>query len=95
MKEKIEKIVKYGVPIVVMLTIIFAFLTMSNAGSDPEFGAIGALDSFIFLIAFFLILYFIAGIIVWAITKKNFVFLSALFSIIITVVMVLFNNLRI
>lgn len=85
MKSKIENIVKFGLPLIVMLSIIYSIFIMGNAGGDPEFGAIGASDSFLLLLSFLLILYFIAGIIVWIVAKKNLIFLSALFSILIAI----------
>ena len=79
MKEKIKKIVKYGVPFLVLLILLFTNFFISGGGS-AEFGSIGHQVGIIILILGFLILYFIAGIIVWAVSKNNFIFISAIFS---------------
>ena len=79
MKEKIEKTVKFGVPILVVLMMLF--IQFFASGGDAEFGSIGNDGGLALLLVAFIILYFIAGIIVWAVSKNNFIFLSAIFSI--------------
>ena len=85
---KIKNIVKYGIPIIVLLLILFIYFFVSNNG-DAEFGAIGNADSMIILLIAFIFLYLIAGIIVWAIKKANFIFLSALYSALVILAFIL------
>lgn len=89
MITKIKNWVKFGVPAIFLLLMLYAVFFMENKG-DPEFGAFGKADTFIFLLIMIVVLYLIAGIIVWAIKKTNFLFLSALFSaIVITIILLI------
>lgn len=90
--KNIQNIVKFGAPLLTLLALLYAIFFVSNAGSDPEFGAIGASDSLLLLIMATIVLYIIAGIIVWIVTKKNFIFLSALFSALVIVAVFLIIN---
>ena len=75
MKEKIENIVKFGVPILVFLILLFIQFFDNNGGA--EFKGLGTA----IILASFIILYLIAGIIVRSVSKNNFIILSAVFSL--------------
>lgn len=89
MMTKIKNLVKFGVPVIVLLLMLDAVFFMENKG-DPEFGAFGKADTFIILLILINTFYLIVGIIVLAIKKTNFLFLSALFSAIaITIILLI------
>ena len=88
MATKIIFFVKYGIPVIVLLLMLYVTFFVSNKG-DAEFGSIGNADSTIILIVFIILLYLIAGIIVWAVAKTNFIFLSAFYSALVVFIMIL------
>ncbi len=97
MKKTIGKIIKFGVPFLVLLMMLYIQFFASSG--DAEFGSIGHDGGLAILLLGFIILYFILGIIILAIKKKNLFFLSAIFSIavmfiyyIVIVTIGLFNN---
>jgi len=97
MKKTIKKIIKFGVPFLVLLMMLYIQFFASSG--DAEFGSIGHDGGLAILLLGFIILYFILGIIILAIKKKNLFFLSAIFSIavmfiyyIVIVTIGLFNN---
>ncbi len=88
MTTKIKNYIKYGVPIIVLLLMLITLFFVPNNG-DAEFAAIGNADSMLILLIFIILLYFISGIIVWAIKKTNLIFLSALYSALIIIITIL------
>ncbi len=90
MKNIIENTVKYGIPLIVVLIFIYALILDNNHPGDPEFGAWGAGIGIILILFVFILLYLIAGIIVWKFTGKNFIFLSGIFSLAAILMVVLF-----
>jgi tetratricopeptide (TPR) repeat protein len=90
MNTKFQNIVKYGIPAVVMFAVIYAVFFVGGRG-DPEFGAIGPGEGILLLLTVILFLYFITGIIVWASKNSNYLFLSALYSIIIGAIIIIIS----
>ena len=84
MKEKIEIIVKFGVPITVLLIFVFAMFFASDGGGAYGLGGLNV--KLILSLALFIALYLIAGIIVWAVSKNNFIIISAVFSVAVILV---------
>lgn len=84
-------IVKYGIPVIVLLSILYIHFFVPNNG-DAEFGVIGSANSMMILLIAFIFIYLIAGIIVWAISKANFIFLSALYSALVILAYIFMVN---
>ncbi len=82
MKPKIELLVKFGIPVIILLITALIFFSDKSTGNG-EFGSIRTSELTFIILALLLPIYFIAGIIVWIKTKQNSIFLSAIFSIII------------
>ena len=75
MNEKIKKGILWGIPLIVLITLIYAFFFAAHNG-DAEFGAIGESDSVLILLLLSLILYFIFSIIIFF-AKKQSVFIKS------------------
>lgn len=91
MKLNKKNIVKIAAPVFTLLVILYVLIFAKDNG-DPEFGAIGE-NTIILLILFAsILLYFIAGIIIWIATKKNYIFLSAFFSLLVILTFILLEK---
>ena len=75
MNEKIKKAILWGVPLIVLITLIYAFFFAAHNG-DAEFGAISDSDLTVILLLLVLILYFIFSTII-LIAKKQPVFIKS------------------
>jgi hypothetical protein len=93
MQSKIEPLIRFGLPVIAVLITIYAVYLDRKHPGDPEFGAIGQGGGLMLLLAGAILLLLLAGIIVWIVTRKSFIFQSALFSG-IAVFLVIFTSIQ-
>ena len=84
MNDFIIKIIKFGVPFIVLGILIYAEIILDDYG-DAEFGAIGHSGGILLMLSVALLVYFVAGFIFWLVTKRNFILQSFGLSILIII----------
>ncbi|MCF6240845.1 MAG: hypothetical protein L3J74_05810 [Bacteroidales bacterium] len=90
MKNIYHKFIKFGIPTLVFILMLFAVLLGKKYPGDAEFGAWGAEERLIFLLSAGLAVYFIAAIIIIVI-KKNYLYITSWALSILAVIVFLFG----
>jgi ABC-type multidrug transport system fused ATPase/permease subunit len=84
-KNAYRKIIRFGIPLVVLMVLLMAMYQDMLHPGDPEFGALGGGAAIVILLAFALAIYFVIAIIIFIIKKNNLYLISWAISIVMII----------